>query len=294
LRWAGLVVILAALVTLVVVLARPSVKQLLTPATCTVAAPSGTFTISGTQARYAATIAAVGERDGMPDHAVSIALATALQESKLTDLDYGDRDSRGLFQQRPSEGWGTTAQVEDPVYASNAFYAALANVPGWQDIAVTLAAQDVQHSADPDAYAQWTTEAEALAEAFTGEAPAALACSYTPPAPQTAVSTGAGTAEANAAAALPAGVPTGADAATTSDVDAAATTELGGPLPDQTVSSPTDGWRLASWLVARGEGFAIRAVSFDGWLWTAESARWTAAAVPSVDQVTYTTLKTTG
>jgi hypothetical protein len=284
---AGVVVLVAGVVALVAVLARPAVKQLLTPASCTVVAPSGTFTISASQARYGATIAAVGERDGMPDHAVSVALATALQESKLADLNYGDRDSLGLFQQRPSQGWGTAAQVQNPVYAANAFYVALAKVPGWQDIAVTLAAQDVQRSADPDAYAQWTTEAEAFAEAFTGEAPGALACNYTLPSGDGSTTSASSTTDI--VGGLPAGVPTGADAATTSAVESAASTELGSPLPDEVVSSTKDGWRLASWLVARGQGFGIREVSFDGWLWTATSGRWKAAAVPAVQQVTYTT-----
>jgi hypothetical protein len=281
------VLAVAGVVVLVAVLVRPAVKQLAVPASCTVTAPSGTFTIAASQARYAATIAAVGERDGLPDHAVSVALATALQESQLSNLDYGDRDSLGLFQQRPSQGWGTAAQVQDPAYAANAFYVALAKVPGWQDMAVTLAAQDVQHSADPNAYAQWTTEAEALAEAFTGEAPGALACSYALP------STGSPVTEAvSAEAAVPAGVPSGADASTTSAIDTAATGELGSPLPGQTVGSTKDGWRLASWLVARGQGFGIREVSFNGWLWTAKSGTWTPAAVPVFDQVTYTTIAT--
>jgi hypothetical protein len=271
-------------VAVAVVVGRPAVKRLLAPATCTVTAPSGTFTLTASQARYAATIAAVGGRDGMPDHAVSVALATALQESRLADLDYGDRDSLGLFQQRPSEGWGTAAQVTDPVYAANAFYQALAKVTDWQAIPVTVAAQEVQRSADPEAYAQWATEARALAEALTGEAPGALACSYS--------TASAGDSLAATVAAVPAGVPSGADPATTSAVDAAATTELGDLLPDHPVPSTKDGWRLASWLVGRGQGFGIRAVSYDGWLWTAKSGRWAPAAVPVFDQVTYSTLST--
>jgi hypothetical protein len=279
--WAGAVlVVVAATVAGVVLLARPAVNRLLSPASCTVTAPSGTFTVTVSQARYAATIAAVGERDGMPDHAVSVALATALQESKLADLDYGDRDSLGLFQQRPSQGWGTPSQVMDPVYSANAFYQALAKVPDWQDVSVTAAAQDVQRSNDPGAYEQWASEGRALGEAFTGEAPAALACSYRPAA--------VGRATATAASLGGGGVPSGADPAAASEVAAAVTDELGGPLPDQTVATTKDGWRLASWLVARGDGFGVSEVRFDGWLWTARTGRWSASAVPAVDQVTYT------
>ena len=80
----------------------------------------------------ATTIADVGRARGLPDRAIVIALATAQQESRLRNLDYGDRDSLGLFQQRPSQGWGTPAQVQDPVYAAGIFYDRLVQVPGWE------------------------------------------------------------------------------------------------------------------------------------------------------------------
>ena len=84
---------------------------------------------------------------------MTVALAAALQESNLLNLPYGDRDSLGLFQQRPSQGWGTAAQILDPAYAASAFYARLVDVPGWESLPVTQAAQLVQSSADPGAYA---------------------------------------------------------------------------------------------------------------------------------------------
>src|SRR5437868_14302602 len=104
------------------------------------------------QARNATTIAAVGKRLGLPDHAVSIALATAYLESGLHNLNHGDRDSLGLFQQRPSQGWGTPAQILTPHYAAAAFYQHLARVPRWQVLPVTQAAQKVQRSALPNGY----------------------------------------------------------------------------------------------------------------------------------------------
>jgi hypothetical protein len=149
------------------------------PPGCTVAAigsTGSTFALTPDQAGNAATIAAVGQQLGMPDHAVTIALATALQESGLANLTSGDRDSAGLFQQRPSQGWGTHAQVTDPVHASTAFYDHLRTVPGWQQLSVTDAAQQVQHSGAPDAYAQWESEARAVAVALTGQTPGALTC----------------------------------------------------------------------------------------------------------------------
>ncbi|MDN5798122.1 MAG: M23 family metallopeptidase [Intrasporangium sp.] len=91
---------------------------------------------------------------GLPDRAAIIALATALQESRLISLPGGDRDSAGLFQQRPTQGWGTLAQVTDPVYATNKFLDALQKVLGWPLMTVTEAAQKVQKSAFADAYAQ--------------------------------------------------------------------------------------------------------------------------------------------
>jgi hypothetical protein len=101
------------------------------------AGPAQDAVLTSEQTDNAATIAAVGIRLDMPDHAVTVALATALQESRLTDLSGGDRDSAGLFQQRPSQGWGTYAQVNDPVHASTAFYQRLHAIPGWSELTDT-------------------------------------------------------------------------------------------------------------------------------------------------------------
>lgn len=109
----------------------------------------------------------------VPARGQIIALATALQESRLRNLASGDRDSVGLFQQRPSQGWGTAQQLLDPVYASTKFYTALLAVPGWQQLTVTEAAQAVQKSAVPDAYASWEPLATALQHAITATLPAA-------------------------------------------------------------------------------------------------------------------------
>ena len=110
----------------------------------------------------------VGVALGVPQYGDIIAVATATQESKLTNLDYGDRDSLGLFQQRPSQGWGTAAQIMDPLYASTQFYNALLKVPDWQSLPLTAAAQDVQESGFPDAYAQWQTIATEIVGTLSG------------------------------------------------------------------------------------------------------------------------------
>ncbi|MFC9677899.1 C40 family peptidase [Streptomyces sp. NPDC056949] len=119
----------------------------------------------------AKTIQDTGVAMKVPARGQIIALATALQESGLRNLDYGDRDSLGLFQQRPSQGWGTATQVRDPVQASTKFYEELLRVSGWQSMTVTQAAQAVQHSGSPDAYARRELLATALQKAIATSLP---------------------------------------------------------------------------------------------------------------------------
>ncbi|WP_461296380.1 C40 family peptidase [Streptomyces harbinensis] len=114
------------------------------------------------QVRNAATITAVARGRSLPPRAAVVAVATAIQESSLRTLDHGDRDSVGLFQQRPSQGWGSAAQLRDPVYSSSKFYDALVRVPGWEGAPLTEVAQAVQRSAFPDAYARWEKAAGIL------------------------------------------------------------------------------------------------------------------------------------
>ncbi|MEV7442235.1 hypothetical protein AB0O22_13890 [Streptomyces sp. NPDC091204] len=130
---------------------------------------SESYEMSPEQAANAATIAAVGVAKGLPDRAVTIALATAMQESALRNLDHGDRDSLGLFQQRPSMGWGTPEQITDPVYAAGIFYDHLVDVPGYSRLPLTVAAQKVQRSGFPQAYAKHEPDAIVLTAAFGGD-----------------------------------------------------------------------------------------------------------------------------
>ena len=131
--------------------------------------------LTQSQISNAQVIYSVGASLHLPQRAEIIAIATAMQESRLENLPYGTSDSVGLFQQRPSQGWGTVSQIMQPVYASRAFYTSLVQVPGWQALPVTVAAQTVQRSAYPDAYAQWQTLATGLVETFTGSATYCLA-----------------------------------------------------------------------------------------------------------------------
>ncbi|MEO6199777.1 MAG: LysM peptidoglycan-binding domain-containing protein [Cryobacterium sp.] len=125
----------------------------------------------------AAIIVSVGRAAGASEHGIVIALAAAAQESGLRNVRYGDRDSLGLFQQRPSAGWGSAAQVMDPIRASRAFFGGrdnpnphitrgLLDIPGWQTMSVTEAAQAVQVSAYPTHYAKWEASARAWAAAL--------------------------------------------------------------------------------------------------------------------------------
>ncbi|MGC4798380.1 hypothetical protein ACLQ3H_30255 [Micromonospora saelicesensis] len=111
-------------------------------------------------------IIAATKKAGLPERAAVISIATSLQESKLENLghlgDRNDHDSLGLFQQRPSSGWGTPEQITDPEYSTTSFLKGLKQVDGWQDMALTDAAQTVQVSAYPDAYAQWEQQAADL------------------------------------------------------------------------------------------------------------------------------------
>jgi len=127
-----------------------------------------TGNLSAAQLANAQIIAQVGINMGVPAPGEAIAIATALQESGLQNLNYGDRDSLGLFQQRPSQGWGSPTQILTPTYAAQQFYSRLLQVPGWRSMSTTEAAQAVQRSGFPDAYAKWQEEAQALAAAFTG------------------------------------------------------------------------------------------------------------------------------
>ncbi len=128
------------------------------------------------QRRNAATIVGVARDLGAPPRAWLVALATAMQESTLLNLDYGDRDSLGLFQQRPSQGWGSPAQVRDPVYATTIFIERLMQVPRWETLPVTEAAQTVQRSGFPTAYAKWEGLAAELVSQLAGVAGPSAAC----------------------------------------------------------------------------------------------------------------------
>ncbi|MDH6460802.1 hypothetical protein M2302_000963 [Micromonospora sp. A200] len=124
------------------------------------------ITLDSEQTKNVKAIIAATKKSGMDERAAVVSIATALQESKLENLghlgDRNDHDSQGLFQQRPSSGWGTVEQITDPEYSTMAFLKGLKQVDGWQDMPLTEAAQTVQVSAYPDHYAQWEQQAADL------------------------------------------------------------------------------------------------------------------------------------
>jgi murein DD-endopeptidase MepM/ murein hydrolase activator NlpD len=130
--------------------------------------------LSDSQIHYAAVLISVGQQMNVPPRGWVIAIATALQESALHNLPNlgarNDHDSLGLFQQRPSTGWGTPEQIMDPAYASKKFYTKLIQIPNWQQLPLTVAAQKVQRSAYPDAYAKHEPLATAVVNKLANDA----------------------------------------------------------------------------------------------------------------------------
>ncbi len=144
------------------------------PEGCSASLDGRRVALSTEQAEVATLIAAIGVGRGLPARAVSIALATAYQESKMLNINHGDRDSLGIFQQRPSQGWGTVKQVRDPHYATNKFYDELEKIPDYQTLRITEAAQKVQRSGFPEAYEDHAADARTLASVLTGYSPGGL------------------------------------------------------------------------------------------------------------------------
>ncbi|MGI5378008.1 heavy metal transporter [Streptomyces sp. CA-251387] len=241
------------------------------------------------QAVNAATIAAVGTGRGLPERAVTIALATALQESGLRNIRHGDRDSLGLFQQRPSQGWGTEKEILDPIYSSGIFYEHLVKVRGYTELPLTVAAQRVQRSGFPEAYAKHEPDATLLAAALTGRSAATLTCEGRPGGTRVA-----GPDAVRAALARDFGrlESTAAELGAARATPTPSVIESGGNtvLLPVTADKGSDGgrgvrergWQLAHWAVANASDLHIQRVSYAGREWTAGNtdSQWRASAAP--------------
>jgi hypothetical protein len=241
---------------------RGSIGTLSLRGHCTATALGNSTEVSPEQAGNAAIIAAVAVHRNLPGRAASIGIATAMQESKLVNLPGGDRDSLGLFQQRPSQGWGTPQQIRDPVYATNAFYDVLVKVEGYQNLPITKAAQTVQRSAFPSAYAAHEPEARILASALTGYSPAGLSCVLPGVGGTTAQSADAAGLTPRAEEVLRAAAHETGRAGSAEPGSAAAVRFL---LTGR--NARTDGWALAQWAVARADALDVVSVETDGKRW---------------------------
>lgn len=249
-------------------------------ASCSAEVDGHTVVLENDQAEQAALISALSLRRELPARAASIALATAYQESKIRNLDYGDLDSLGIFQQRPSQGWGKPSRIMDPHYATNRFYAALERVDGYADIPIDEAAQQVQRSADGSAYAQHEPDARALASALTGYSPAAFSCEVDEPTASgqqpgpSGLTDNASAVRAEVRRAFgplpdggyaPGGVRTG-HMQGSAHYDGRAVDYFFRPA---TPDNRRAGWSLAHFLVANAQRLAVATVIYDDRIWSA-------------------------
>ncbi len=275
-RLLAITVVVTAVVTAAVLGVRAlwtTAKEHFAADSCTVAQ----FELDPDQASVAATMvgAVTKYRVTLPARANVLVLAAALQESKLTNLapGSGDRDSVGVLQQRPSQGWGKVAGQPDSISArtkrltdvgeaTKEFLDQLVKVSGWQTMPLASAVQAVQISADGTAYAQHEQEAQALADALRGARPAGITCEFSPP----------------------------AKVAATSVVAEQARTQLGITTPvagTHAVRVPGAHWQTASWFVANADRYGIEQVDYSGRRWT-RSDGWKKRAQSSATEVVAT------
>ncbi len=236
---------------------------------CEFSAAGRTESKTPEQSANASTISIIAVQRGLPPRAASIGIATAIQESKLQNINYGDADSLGLFQQRPSQGWGSQEQILDSVYATNAFYDVLIEVEGWQDGEITEVAQSVQRSAYPDAYGDHEWEGRVLASALTGQTPAAIGCDLDP-------------------------ADTVGDATALTAEISGLGFEATASGQDITVTSPDEqtAWAIGSWAVAHAEQRDVNSVQVSDQVWDrdADPLTWQTATTATDEAAVVITL----
>ena len=284
-RWlVGLgVVALPAAAVVLGLQAFDRVGPLLSSEGCEARAGGHSVSLTLEQAENVSLMAAISMQRGMPARAATIAIATSAQESKLYNIEHGDRDSLGLFQQRPSQGWGTADQILNPYYSINTFYDALARVEGYESMEITQAAQLVQRSAFPDAYAQHEADARVLASALTGNSRRAFTCVVDDDAEEVPDRLGgsglvrrADVVRRDVEAAFgdlalggfaPGGVRSGHQPGST-HYEGRAIDIFVRPV---SAENRQRGWAIAQYLVAQSDRLVIQNVIFDDRIWTAGS-----------------------
>ncbi|GAB3449247.1 heavy metal transporter [Streptomonospora sediminis] len=217
---------------------------------CTISTGSGgKDRLDPDQAANAATISGVAFSRDLARHAVVVAYATVWQESKFYNIDYGDRDSVGLFQQRPSQRWGEPDELMDPVYAADAFYDKLVDLNAYNEIPVYEAAQAVQRSADGFAYDQHVKRSETMADAFTGASGPALSC---------VLPNGVGKADLDGAR---------------EEMQRVFGADPGEVPPSGSLQTGDLGWAMAQWAVANAKEYGISSVTYEDQRWQAKAGK---------------------
>jgi hypothetical protein len=272
--WIGLLVVLVVASILaglgIWLLHKLGGISLFNTAQCVATSTNDSYTYDLQQMQNASTIAAVGVKLGVPSYGIEIAEATARQESKFYNVSGGSYDSLGLFQQRPSQGWGTSSEIMDTTYSSTAFYDALLKVSNWQNLAVTVAAQDVQHSAYPDAYAAHVDEGKVLMSVFTGTAGAALTCTLDGPTFSAQATGSSGLTTLGQSVITDAQKQWGS--ASVEDVSGSARTfSLAVPSSLSGTDATQRGWAYANWAVSKAEALGITQVGYDGKTWSSSN-----------------------
>jgi hypothetical protein len=237
------------------------------------------------QLANAATITTVGKQLQIPEQGWVVAIAVAIQESTLRNLDHGDRDSLGLFQQRPSQGWGTPAQILDPTYAATQFYQHLQAVPGWQQMSLNNAAQTVQRSGTPNAYGQHEKTAQAIVAAVSGVSCATgqLRTDWPPEHATMPDPTSGGRITSRTFALVQAlrtngmtgtglGCYAHRPANPTSDHPQGRACDI--MVNPHSQTSVTDGGRVANWLIAHQPDLGVRYLIWQGQYWSADKPTW--------------------
>jgi hypothetical protein len=208
----------------------------------------GSYSLEPDQAQNASVIVGVVLTRELPERAAVLTIGAALQESKLRNIPpgQGDRDSVGILQQRPSQGWGTADQIADVRYATGKFLDAVVRVPHWQDDSLATVVQTVQFSADGSAYARHEDQAQAIADALFGDVAAKVSCRFAKP-DRSATPAAVATALARD---LPVSNPA---------------------LAGKTVTVADAGWATAAWFVCNADQLGIESVRHAGKRWSYSS-----------------------
>jgi hypothetical protein len=227
----------------------------------------GNYTTDTGQASVAATMTGVTLQRELPERAAVLVITAAWQESKLRNIaeGQGDLDSVGVLQQRPSQGWGTAAELADVATATGRFLDAMVKVPDWETADAATVIQEVQVSADGSAYAQHEAKSTAMADALTGATPEGVSCAFSAP----------------------------DDIATTAAVAALVASELPISAPTtsgRSITVPGAGWATSAWFVANANRLGLDSVAYKGRMWT-RSHGW-AADASAVDTGVTATLAT--